>query len=287
MSGKMAQPEGPGRFAGEVRTTPATDGVILEYETVGEGPSVVLLHGGFVGRRAFWRQRSVLAERFRLLLISSRGHDGTDGALPVTFGFASSEVEDVCAILNAEGVDRTHLIGHSTGGATAFAFARRYPERVERMALIEPTLLALLPPEEHQRVGDELMGVISAGESGGNMAAMRAILDFIGGDSWLALDEATKAARLEALVPVSPLVVPHAKGLLDLTVTKEDVRNLQSPTLLFYGDTSFFFEPAISQRLEAIRPDFPQVLVKDSGHNVHRDAPDLVNAEIIRFLGAP
>ncbi len=125
MSGKMARQEEPGSFSSEVRTTPATDGVILEYEAVGKGPPVVLLHGGFVGRGTFSRQRSALAKHFRLLLVSSRGHDGTDGALPATFGFATSEVEDICAILHAEGVDRTHLIGHSTGGATAFAFARR------------------------------------------------------------------------------------------------------------------------------------------------------------------
>src|SRR5947207_3414 len=123
---------------GEMRSVAAPAGVKIEYEVVGAGKPVVLLHGGFAGRSTFSRQRS-LAEHYRLILPSSRGHDRTDGTLPPAYGFDTSEVDDVCAVLKAEGVDRTHLIGHSSGGATAFAFARRFPQQVDHLVLICPT----------------------------------------------------------------------------------------------------------------------------------------------------
>ena len=66
---------------GEVRSVTASDDVKLQYETVGVGPPLVLLHGGFAGRFTFSRQRT-LAERYRLIIPSTRGHDGTDSTLP-------------------------------------------------------------------------------------------------------------------------------------------------------------------------------------------------------------
>ena len=133
------------RLTAEKRSVAASDGVEIEYEVLGAGPPILLVHGGFAGRSTFSRQHS-LAERYRLIIPSSRGHDGTDGRLPVSFGFATTEVDDLHAVLEAEGVSRAHMLGHSTGGATAFAFARRSPVHVDHLVLIEPTLLPILPP---------------------------------------------------------------------------------------------------------------------------------------------
>ena len=271
---------------GEVRSTIAPDGITIRYEVVGQGPPVAFLHGSFVGRSAFSRQRSALGKQFRLLLISSRGHDGTDGALPSHFGFASSEIEDVCAVLNAEEIVRTHLVGHSTGGATAVALAQHCPERIARMVLIEPTLYPLLPPPVYQQVSRVLLGITAAIESSDEPAAWRGMMEFAGGDKWLALDETKKAQTIDALTPFSPLLKPHAQHLLNFPISDEDVRKLQVPTLLFYGDDSLFFESALSTRLRSLRADFRQVHVKDSGHNVQRDQPDLVNAEILHFFSS-
>jgi len=105
----------------------AADGTKIEYEVLGSGPPLVLLHGGFAGRSTYSRQRS-LAARYRLILLSSRGHDGTEGTLSTEFGFDKTEVEDTCAVLDA-----------------AFSRARRFPERVDKLVLIEPWSGSLLP----------------------------------------------------------------------------------------------------------------------------------------------
>jgi hypothetical protein len=60
-----------------VRSTVAPDGAKIFYEVVGKGPAITMLHGSFVGRGAFSRQLSTLGKQFRLLLATSRGHDGT------------------------------------------------------------------------------------------------------------------------------------------------------------------------------------------------------------------
>jgi pimeloyl-ACP methyl ester carboxylesterase len=260
--------------------------VKIDYEVVGAGAPMLLLHGGFAGRSTFSRQRT-LAENYRLIIPSSRGHDGTDGTLPASYGFDTSEVDDLRAVLEAEGVRRTNVIGHSSGGATAFAFARRSPERVDHLILIEPTLLRILPTSDRQVVTDLLLSIIDLGRREGDVAALRAGLDWSGGEAWRKLDEETKDLRLQALGTIAHLFAPHALGLTDLNISEDDVCSLQTSTLLVYGTKSFHPHPVIQDRWRELRPDVPMIVAEDAGHNVHRDKPDVVNAAIINFLGTP
>ena len=267
-----------------IRSAIAPDGAEIFYQVVGQGPTITLLHGSFVGRGAFTRQLSALGEQFRLLLITSRGHDGTDVTLPEDFSFSTTEIEDVCAVLDAENVAQTHLVAHSTGGATAFALARDRPDRVNKMVLIEPTLQQLLPTEVYQQVSQEASPIIAASEAGDEVAVWQGIMEAAGGDKWRSLDETKKLRIVNALRPLSPLLAPHLRQLLNFSVTEDDVRQLQAPTLLFYGDDSIFFEPVISARFESLRADIQQIQVENSGHNVHHDQADLVNEEILKFF---
>ena len=267
-----------------VRSTVAPDGAEIFYEVLGKGPAITMLHGSFVGRGAFSRQLATLGKQFRLLLVTSRGHDGTEVTLPADFAFSTTEIEDVCAVLEAENVIHTHLVAHSTGGATAFSLARDCPERVNRMVLIEPTLYRLLPTEVYQRVGQMYSAIISASEASDEVAAWQGMMEFVGGDKWHSLDETKKLRIVDALRPLSPLLAPHGRQLLDFPITEEDVRALQVPTLLFYGDDSIFFELAISDRFKSLRADFQQIQVENSGHNVHHNQANLVNYEILKFF---
>jgi pimeloyl-ACP methyl ester carboxylesterase len=270
----------------DVRAVKADDEVELHYEVLGEGPPVVLLHGGLVGRSAFKRMREALAERYTMILPSSRGHDGTELTLPPDYGFETSEVRDLTAVMDAEGLERVHLIGHSSGGSTAFAFARDCPERVDRLILVEPSLMNILPEADLRPVKAGALRIIETGERNGDMAALRLSIDETGGDAWNALDEATKAKHLERLAPLAPFVVPHWRILLSFDVSLADLEALKPPTMLFYGTRSFDFEPAIGAVWRRIRPDLPLITVEGAGHNVHHDCPDIVNSKILNFLGA-
>ena len=269
---------------GEVRSLLASDLARLEYEELGNGPPVVMLHGILAGRRTFSRQRDGLAEQFRLIMSSARGHDGSESRLPLSYGVGTSDVDDLLALLDAEGLGAVDLLGHSSGGATAFVFALRYPERVRRLVLIEPTLLALLPPETGAAVVAGSLAVAAAGEAEGPEAALRTALAFTGGEAWRTLDAEAQARRLGTMASCAAIVGPHFRGLCELAVTDADVRGLRPPTLLLYGANSFPFEADIAARLRALRQDLPLVNVADAGHNVHRDQAEFVNAEVRAFL---
>ena len=218
--------------AGETRCVHAVDGARLEYEVVGSGPPLVMLHGILSGRASFSRQCAALAAQYRLILISARGHDGSSGLVPANYGAGSSGVDDLRAVLDAEGISRANLFGHSAGGVTALVFARRFPEQVERLVLIEPTLLPILPPSARSIIEFAHEQIAAAAAADGPEAGVRALMASVGGEAWTGLDAETQAKRIRSLAASAPMVGPHARGLLNLRVSEMDIVDLQ-PQILF------------------------------------------------------
>lgn len=271
----------------EVHTALSDDGVKLEYEVIGEGPPVVMLHGGLAGRGAFSRQRDALGSRYRLILPSARGNDGTDPTLPPDYGFATSELRDVLSVMDAEDVLKANIVGHSSGGALAFEMTRRHPARVDRLVLIEPSLISLLPPERQAWLRGCLSEKVEIHHQEGPLACVAATLAMVGGSAWAGLDEETRQQRLAPFEPVSPTMGPHWAGLLAMDVSPEDLVGFHDETILIYaseGREFFAFEPDIADCWERERPDLKLHRVEGAGHNVHRDQPEVVNTAILEFF---
>lgn len=267
--------------AGAVRQTTATDGAALQYEVAGDGAPVVFLHGDFATRTAFARQREALAPYVRLILRDLRGHDGSGGIVPPGYGLDTTEAEDLLAVLDAEGIERAHLVAHSTGGAIAFVFALRHPERVSGMVLIEPTLIRLLPADVLAEQLTERRRVLDAAERNGPVAGVHAWLGDLMGPGW---QERMRPATLARWEQMAPIALAHARGLVELSVTEDDVRGLAPPTLFMFGSRTAGWRHVLSERIGPIRPDLPRLLIEGAGHNVHVDQPEQVNAAIRDFL---
>jgi pimeloyl-ACP methyl ester carboxylesterase len=267
------------------RSIRSADGAELRFEIAGhDGPPVVLLHGSLAGTSVFGKLTPWLADDHRLVLTTLRGHGGSEPAVPGDFGIAGTGVDDLLAVLDAEGIERAHLVGHSTGGSIALAGALRHPDRVDHLVLIEPTIVSLLRGPEADRVRTEFGRVLVAAERGDDLAALRGLLDVVGGAAWNRLTEDARLRIVDSLAPLAGLAAPHVRALLGLRVSAEDVASLAAPTLLVYGTESIFFEAPISARFRELRPDIRQLHVEGAGHNVHAARPDVVGPAVVEFL---
>jgi pimeloyl-ACP methyl ester carboxylesterase len=108
----------------------------LDVERIGEGPSILFIHGDVVGPASTWRKQRELAERWRLILPNRPGF-GTSPALERN----DFEVE---APLFAELLgDGAHLVGHSYGAVIALLVAAQRPDAVRSLTVSEPGALRL------------------------------------------------------------------------------------------------------------------------------------------------
>jgi pimeloyl-ACP methyl ester carboxylesterase len=116
-----------------------TNGVKLHVVSTGPegGTPVVLLHG-FPEFWAGWRhQIPALAEAgFRVLAPDQRGYNLSDAPKGVRSYALTELVKDILGLLDAYGIEKVRLVGHDWGAAVAWTFASFYPERVEKLVIL-------------------------------------------------------------------------------------------------------------------------------------------------------
>jgi 3-oxoadipate enol-lactonase len=134
------------------------DGAQLAYRVEGHGPALVLVHAGIADMRMWEPLVALLDHRFTVVRYDMRGHGET------TYGpGACSDVDDLAALLDALAIESCCLAGASFGGLVALAFAAEYPERVERLMVLD----APLPDHDwSERMGEFFAAENAAAEAG-------------------------------------------------------------------------------------------------------------------------
>lgn len=109
-------------------------GAILSYSVDGRGDPVLFIQGVGVHGDGWRPQIDALADRHRCIAFDHRGVGAStgDGASITVERLA----DDARAILDAQGISRAHVVGHSLGGLVAAEFAITHPTRVRSLSLL-------------------------------------------------------------------------------------------------------------------------------------------------------
>lgn len=168
-------------MAGQLEPAPFeldSSGTTLSGEEVGEGDSVVLLHGITATRRYVLHGSLALARRgYRQISYDARGHGESAPAGDGRYGYGelTSDLRAVVAERVAEG--RPALVGHSMGCHTAVSHALDHPGDVAALVLEGPVTLGLPATEETLSYWDGLADGLEGGGLEGFMQAYEASLE--------------------------------------------------------------------------------------------------------------
>jgi pimeloyl-ACP methyl ester carboxylesterase len=115
------------------------DGGVLALFRLGDGPGtaepVIAVHGITANSRAWLAVDRALEGRAALLAVDLRGR-GASHALPGPYGM-EAYARDLLAVLDACGLERAVLVGHSLGAYAVARFAADHPERVQAAVLVD------------------------------------------------------------------------------------------------------------------------------------------------------
>ena len=109
----------------------AVNGVSVFHAQFGEGPPVVLLHGGLANSSWWGHQVEALARRFTLIVTDTRGH-GRSPVMSRRFGY-DIFAEDVAALMDALQIPSAAIVGWSDGAITGLQLAITRPDRVTKL----------------------------------------------------------------------------------------------------------------------------------------------------------
>lgn len=249
------------------------------------GPPVVLIHGWGCSVFTFHRTIAPLAEAgFRVLAADLKGHGLSDKPLAAGDYSTPAMVAHFRDILDAFGVGRAAVVGHSLGGALALDFALASPDRVSRLALLAPvglgrtavvSLVRALTPRAVAPVLPHLIGRWVA------KLVLRLAYGSFHGFSERDVDEYWAPSQFPAAARAA-VAMAHEFDWSPLPPDR--LATLRPATLVVVGSRDRMIEPRSAGRLLASRPGVELRIVRGAGHVALEERPDEVNAALLAFL---
>jgi 3-oxoadipate enol-lactonase len=266
-----------------VPTVP-TPGATLHYLVEGAGPAVLLIQGiGVIGEG--WRpQIDGLKGRYTCISPDNRGLGRSgilDGALSI-----DAMAADMVAILNAERIDRCHVVGHSMGAVVAQALALAAPSRVASLSL----LCTFSHGGEAFSLSPSMIWAGLRTRLGTRRMRRDAFLRMIMPASFLAtadLDALT--ARLAILFghdlnEQPPIVMKQLRALLLYDARDRLARLSTIPTLVVSAKEDIIARPTYGRALAAAIPGSRYVEMPNAAHALPIQCADAVNGLLVEHF---
>ena len=257
----------------------AVRGIEVEVEEAGQGERPFVLVHGFTGSRDDWRERlGELAPLGRTVALDQRGHGGTTNSGDPADSTFEGLVDDLAATLDAIGVERCDLLGHSMGGAVALRFALAYPGRVLSLIAMDTAASPMrMLPKRAREAGAELVRTAGMGalfkvmreraRSDANRAEAAARCEREMGSErfWARIER-----KLEQMDPVAFTTLGEA--LAESPGVEERLGEIRCPSLVMVGEQDTGLLEA-ADALEAGLADARRVTIPGAAHS-----PQLENA---------
>jgi len=248
------------------------------FETEGDGPPVVLVHGLGMTREMWGWQWPALTGRFQAVRYDLLGHGASDKPRD---GYSLARFADqIAALMDGLGIDRAALVGFSLGGMIVRAFALAHPERVSALAILNSA---------HGRTEEERAAILIRVEQvarEGPQATVDAALarwftPSYGAGQPEVLDRVRRwiLANDREVYPLIYRVLAEGDGEL-----AEAVAAIRAPTLVMTGGEDHGNSPDMARRMAALIPGARCEIVPGLRHMGLAEEPEAFNGPLLSFL---
>jgi esterase len=250
----------------------------LHFEAVGEGPSLIILHG-LLGSADNWRSMSRrLGAHYKVFAVDLRNH----GRSPHSDIFDYDVmIADLREFMEQQALRRSMLLGHSIGGKVAMQFAIDYPEQVDRLVIVD---IAPKPYEPSQRYIFQALRSL-------DLTRYKSFADV---DAALAADVSDQSLRQFLLKNLARDENRRLRWKVHLEAIDRNYdklgqglapeRTFDKPTLFIRGGRSNYIEDDDAPLIRQIFPQAEIATLPEAGHWAHVDAPEEFFQTVLNFL---
>jgi proline iminopeptidase len=273
-----------------------TDGTRLAYHQAGEGGPLICVPGGPMQASAYLGDLGGLSAHRSLALLDLRGTGASAVPADPTTYRCDRLVDDVEALRVHLGLGRIDLLAHSAGAALALLYAARHPDRVGRLALLNPSPRAVsleITDADRRQVAELRTGEawfpdafaalerIWSGEA--TAADWTAIAPFTYG-RWDAVAQA-HLAREASQTNAEAAAVYYSAGALDPEATRTALARLRAPVLLVAGEYDVALPPKCAAEYAGLFGQAELAVQPGGGHYPWLDDPEWLEQTLAMFLG--
>lgn len=269
----------------------------LEWDEVGADHTVVLLHG-FLDLSWGWVRTAEagLTSRYHVVAPDVRGHGDSGRVGGGGYYHIMDYVADLAALLGQVARRKVTLVGHSMGGSVVAYLAGAFPDRVDRLALLE----GVGPPEDETPVPDRVARWIEAwrdarsrdATSHASLEAAAARLrksdDLLDEELalWLAEKSTVDLGDGSRRFKHDPLHLTRGPYPFRRAVMDEFYRRVECPVLLVEGELSFFRHgDEERERISSLFRHARTTVLPGAGHMMTRHRPVELARLVAEFIG--
>jgi pimeloyl-ACP methyl ester carboxylesterase len=254
------------------------NGVDVAYEVVGRGEPILFIHGAHIADAMRPLVEDPALDRFQRIRYHRRGVGGSSCAPEARATTVAVHAEDAVRLLEHLGVDRAHVVGHSSGGSIALEIASRHPTRVSALVLLEPGLMMVPSGAAFVDLVTALVGHYEHGDAEG---AVHGFLALVGDPDWRdAIERTVPGGIAQAVKDAATFFLSELPAVSDWTFGPEQATGITCPVLSVLGSKT---SPLFVEGHEQLHEWFPQCHdadIPDASHLLQMEAPGPVAAAI-------
>jgi pimeloyl-ACP methyl ester carboxylesterase len=271
------EPLAPERRSGEeLESVTLETGIEMVYVEQGspQGIPVILVHGYSDSHHSFDLNRPLFPRRFHVFAIDQRGHG--DSSKPACCYTQADFANDIPAFMDAVGLARASLVGHSMGSFVVQKVALDFPERVNRLVLIgsAPTIAGNPVALELKAAVDTLTDPVDP----------EFVIAFQSSTFFRPVPQEYLDTTVEQSLKMPADVWQQALDGLLAEDHSASLDRIEAPTLILFGDRDIFVTAAEQAIMDSEIPDSTLITYPDTGHGTHAERPRWVTRDIRRFL---
>jgi pimeloyl-ACP methyl ester carboxylesterase len=249
----------------------------LYLEKVGDGKPLTLIHAGFSDHRDWKHQIRDFGKKYQTIVYDQRG-SGNSSTIETAF----SPAEDLKIVMAHLKIEKTHLVGHSIGGAIALDFALQYPEKVLSLVLVASGLNGYSWSKEYL----ELMQSVFEIPKPEIMTKSFLSAPFYA----MAMANSNIKSEIEKIIMENfrkvltwkTFDIRDVHWFFPEPITK--LKDIKVPTFVIFGDKDSEDIKRIAHTLSAHIPNIKNAIIKDTDHLLNFEKPEEFNQLILNFL---